>query len=203
MSQFIKAIDFSEATHEELEALQVGQWVYWSEALKHRKGIWCGFERDTNTPCVWWKSHEPVELLAEYYAKCKPLALSKFELYQNTGMSQSNGELINRFGLDVMFERDPAIKSAWDARHKGSKSFKANTFKHWAKVSDIQATDLEDCFYQQNNPYGLEECEARLTRYARQWSMSVGDIVFDGASYHMCDNAGWTAIQVSAQLFWG
>ena len=196
MTMFKKAVQFDAENVTQLKTLQVGNWVLGDHPLK---GIWCGFDSKTGEPIVAWRDDMlrmkyPTKFFNEQISRCK---LVTFELYQNKGMSRENSELINRYGLEIMFERVPAIKSAWKSRHDGSESFKAKDFTHWAKVCDIKATDIEDAFYQQNNPYGLESCENRLTRYASQWSMSVGDIVKEGNVYYMCDSVGWTRIEVA------
>ena len=196
MTIFKKAVQFDAENVAQLKDLQVGNWVLGDSPLK---GIWCGFDAKTAEPIVAWcddmlRMENPTTFFNDQLARCK---LVKFELYQNEGMSRENSEFINRYGLDNAFERIPAIKSAWDARHKGSKSFKPRNFTHWVLVADIRATDIEDAFYQQNNPYGLQSCEDRLTRYASQWAMSVGDIVKQGNTDHMCDNVGWTRIEIS------
>lgn len=57
--------------------------------------------------------------------------------------------------------------------------FRPEFFQFYDHVADIVADDLEDAFFVHNNPFGNEVYESRITRYAVQHSMSVGDILIN------------------------
>ena len=111
-------------------------------------------------------------------------------LLQNSSMREHHDE-INSLGWDGVTAKYPAIRAAMDTSFDGSKKFDSKTFEFWSKVAEIDTTDLDDAFHIHN--CGIEE---KITRFATQHSMSIGDIIFDGTNYHMVDPEGFAKISV-------
>lgn len=111
-------------------------------------------------------------------------------LLQNNSKREHYDE-INILGWDRVIAKYPAISAAMDTEMRGSKKFDSKTFEFWSKVAEIDTADLEEAFHIHN--CGIEE---KITRFASQHSMSIGDILFDGTDYFMCDPEGFAKIAV-------
>lgn len=107
-----------------------------------------------------------------------------YKLLQNQALSNFHNE-INDLGWDKACEQIPAVKAALDCSHLGTQGFTEDMLVHYTHVADIDANTEEDAFFIHNNPYGDELLEANITRYGRQHSMMVGDILVaeDGGLY--------------------
>ena len=112
------------------------------------------------------------------------------KLLQNNSKLEHYEE-INTLGWGGAIAKFPAIAAAMDTSFDGSKKFDSKTFEFWSKVAEIDTTDLDDAFRIHN--CGIEE---KITRFATQHSMSIGDILFDGTDYFMCDPSGFEKIAV-------
>ena len=110
-------------------------------------------------------------------------------LQNNSKRTHSND--INALGWGQACAKFPAIAAAMDTSFDGSEKFDSKTFQFWSKVAEIETTDLDDAFHIHN--CGIEE---KITRFAAQHSMSIGDIIFDGTDYHMVDPEGFAKISV-------
>jgi hypothetical protein len=111
-------------------------------------------------------------------------------LLQNNSKREHYDE-INDLGWDGVIAKYPAIRAAMDTEMRGSKKFDSKTFEFWSKVAEIDTADLEEAFHIHN--CGIKE---KITRFASQHSMSIGDILFDGTDYFMCDPEGFAKIAV-------
>jgi hypothetical protein len=113
-----------------------------------------------------------------------------YKLLQNQAVSNLHNE-INELGWGAAAEKYPEVKAHLDAT-LGADKFSITFLPHYTHVADIDANTLEDAFYMHNNPMGDEILEEQITRYGRQHSMSVGDILVaeDGGLY-ICDTFGF------------
>jgi hypothetical protein len=111
-------------------------------------------------------------------------------LFQNDAESK-HYEQINAMGRSEAMAEYPAIEVAMDTRWDGAKAFDAKYFEFWSKVAEIDTDNLEEAFHIHN--CGIE---AKITRFEEQHSMSVGDILFDGTDYFMCDREGFAKLAV-------
>ena len=112
------------------------------------------------------------------------------KLLQNNSKREHYDE-INDLGWDGVIAKYPSIRAAMDTEMRGSEKFDSKTFEFWSKVAEIDTTDLEEAFHIHN--CGIKE---KITRFADQHSMSIGDILFDGTDYFMCDPEGFAKIAV-------
>jgi len=117
-------------------------------------------------------------------------------LYQNKALDHYHVE-INQLGWSGAEAKYPPLKACQDTRSKGAEAFEPGQFVFYTLVAKIDATELEDAFYVQNNPFGYEDLEDRIERLDSQHSMSVGDIVKKGPEYFMVDPMGFTKIQIT------
>ena len=111
-------------------------------------------------------------------------------LLQNSSMREHHDE-INSLGWGAVTAKYPAIRAAMDAIRFGSEKFDSKNLAFWSKVAEID-TDYLDEAYQIHN-CGIEE---KITRFGIQHSLSVGDILFDGTHYFMCNSRGFAKIAV-------
>jgi hypothetical protein len=111
-------------------------------------------------------------------------------LFQNNSKRAHHDE-INDLGWEGVIAKYPAIGAAMNTEMRGSKKFDPKTFEFWSKVAEIDTKDLEEAFH-------IHNCriEDKITRFDTQHSMSIGDILFDGACYFMCDPEGFAKIAV-------
>ena len=100
-----------------------------------------------------------------------------YKLLQNQAVSNFHNE-INDLGWAAAADKYPAIEAHLMAS-RGSDKFSITFLPYYTHVADIDATELEDAFYIHNNPEGDEILEQQITRYGRQHSMSVGDLLVD------------------------
>jgi len=102
-----------------------------------------------------------------------------YKLLQNQALREFHNE-INDLGWDKACEQIPAVKAAMDVNFRGSELFTQDLVKYYTHVADIAVNDLEEAFHVHN----IQD-ESKITRYGRQHSMSVGDILVaeDGGMY--------------------
>lgn len=114
-----------------------------------------------------------------------------YKLLQNQALMNNHNE-INRLGWEASCMKYPEVRAALDCSHRGSEVFTQDMLVHYTHVADIDANTTEDAFVIHNNPAGNPDFEACITRYGRQHSMSVGDILVaeDGGCY-ICDPMGF------------
>ena len=109
--------------------------------------------------------------------------MTMYKLLQNQAVSTYINE-INELGWAAAAEKYPSIEAHLNAT-MGADKFSTSWLPYYTHVADIDANELEDAFYMHNNPHGDEILEQQITRYGRQHSMSVGDILVaeDGGCY--------------------
>ena len=98
---------------------------------------------------------------------------------------------INALGFAGAIDKYPAIRAAMDAIRFGSDKFDSKDLEFWSKVAEIDTTYLDEAYEIHNR--GIEE---KITRFGIQHSLSIGDILFDGTHYFMCDIRGFAKIAV-------
>jgi len=117
-----------------------------------------------------------------------------YKLLQNQALSNFHNE-INELGWAKAEEKYPEVKAQQAVSFRGSLGYTSDMLVHYTHVADIDANTVEDAFFMHNNPYGDETLEKQITRYGRQHSMSVGDIlVAEHGGLYMCDRMGFTYI---------
>lgn len=117
-----------------------------------------------------------------------------FKLLQ-VNVPREEMEIVNQVGWTEAFTLNPRIEAQQVTRMSGAEAWSPTFTQYYEHVSDIEANDLDHAFLLHNNPAGNPEFEAKITRHAKQHSMSVGDILVDEyGCYHMCDPAGWTQL---------
>ena len=113
-----------------------------------------------------------------------------YKLLQNQAVSNLHNE-INDLGWGAAAEKYPAIDAHLNAT-MGADKFSITFLQHYTHVADIDANNLEDAFFMHNNPHGDPIIEEQITRYSRQHSMSVGDIlVAEDGGCHLVDMFGF------------
>lgn len=117
-----------------------------------------------------------------------------YKLLQNQAVSNFHNE-INDLGWAKVCEEYPAVEAHMACSMGGSQGYVSDFLVHYVHVADVDANTVEDAFHMHNNPFGDPVLEQQITRYGRQHSMSVGDILVaeDGGLY-MCDPAGFSFI---------
>ena len=103
---------------------------------------------------------------------------------------------INILGWDKAIEKYPSVKSSLGTSTVGSKGYKPDHFEFYTAVCTIDTDSIEDSFKIHNNPFGDEALEDKITRFTRQHSMSVGDIIKTESNYYMVDSVGFMPIHV-------
>jgi|TARA_R110000824_G_scaffold344630_1_gene531247 hypothetical protein len=103
---------------------------------------------------------------------------------------------INILGWDKAIEKYPSVKSSLGTSTVGSKGYKPEHFEFYTAVCTIDTDSIEDSFKIHNNPFGDEALEDKITRFTRQHSMSVGDIIKTESNYYMVDSVGFMPIHV-------
>jgi len=100
---------------------------------------------------------------------------------------------VNRLGWAEAFKKYPLVEAQQALCMGGSESWVTSYDSLFTHVADLAADNLEEAFRLHN----FQE-EDKITRYARQHSLSVGDIlVGEYGDAHMCDNSGWTQLMSS------
>ena len=113
-----------------------------------------------------------------------------YKLLQNQALSNLQKE-INDLGWDAATDKYPEINAHMQA-YRGSENFDMSYLPYYTHVADIDANNKEDAFRIHNNPQGDEILEQQITRYSRQHSMSVGDLLVDEkGNIYMCDIFGF------------
>lgn len=109
-----------------------------------------------------------------------------YKLLQNQALRNFHNE-INELGWDKASKEFPAVKAAMDVNFRGSELFTLDMVAYYTHVADIAVNDLEEAFHVHN----IQD-ESKITRYGRQHSMSVGDLLVaeDGGMY-MVDGYGF------------
>jgi hypothetical protein len=118
----------------------------------------------------------------------------KFRLFQ-IAVPDEEFDAVNDLGWSEAMAKFPRVEASQAVRVGGSKAFVPQYNQYYVNVSDIEATDLENAFFVHNNPFGDDSLEEQITRYAKQYSMSVGDILVDedGKSF-IVDNFGFEEV---------
>lgn len=118
----------------------------------------------------------------------------KFRLFQ-IAVPRSEFDAVNDLGWSEAMAKFPRVEASQAVRMSGATGYVSEYSQYYVNVSDIEATDLENAFYIHNNPFGDESLEEKITRYAQQYSMSVGDILVDedGKSF-IVDNFGFEEV---------
>ena len=111
-------------------------------------------------------------------------------LLQNSSMREHHDE-INALGFAGAIDKYPAIRAAMNAIRFGSDKFDSKDLEFWSKVAEIDTTYLDEAYEIHNR--GIEE---KITRFDDQHSLSVGDILFDGTHYFMCNSRGFGKIAI-------
>ena len=102
----------------------------------------------------------------------------KFRLFQ-IAVPRSEYDAVNEMGWTEAMAKFPRVEAQQAVRIGGAKAYVSEYSQYYVNVSDIEANDLENAFFVHNNPFGNEALEEQITRYAEQYSMSVGDILID------------------------
>lgn len=118
----------------------------------------------------------------------------KFRLFQ-IAVPRSEFDAVNEMGWAEAMAKFPRVEAQQAVRVGGAKAYVSEYSQYYVNVSDIEANDLDNAFFVHNNPYGSEALEEQITRYAEQFSMSVGDVLVDedGKSF-IVDNFGFEEI---------
>jgi len=116
-------------------------------------------------------------------------------LFQNRARYEM-ANAINILGWDKAIEKYPSVKSSLGTSTVGSKGYKPEHFEFYTAVCTIDTDSIEDSFKIHNNPFGDEALEDKITRFTRQHSMSVGDIIKTESNYYMVDSVGFMPIHV-------
>jgi len=100
---------------------------------------------------------------------------------------------VNRLGWTEAFKQYPLIEAQQALSIRGSESWVTSYDSLFTHVADLAADNLEEAFRLHN----FQE-EDKITRYAKQHSLSVGDVlVGEYGDVHMCDVCGWTQLMSS------
>ena len=102
----------------------------------------------------------------------------KFRLFQ-IAVPRSEYDAVNEMGWAEAMAKFPRVEAQQAVRIGGAKAYVPEYSQYYVNVSDIEANDLENAFFVHNNPFGNEALEEQITRYAEQYSMSVGDVLVD------------------------
>ena len=100
---------------------------------------------------------------------------------------------VNKLGWSEAMVKYPKIEASQALRNSGSEAYVTEYDALFTHVADLDADNLEEAFRLHN----FQE-EDKITRYAKQHSLSVGDIcVGEYGDVHICDNFGWTQMMSS------
>jgi len=100
---------------------------------------------------------------------------------------------VNKLGWSEAMVKYPLIEASQALRMAGSEAYVTEYDALFTHVADLDADNLEEAFRLHN----FQE-EDKITRYAKQHSLSVGDIcVGEYGDVHICDNFGWTQMMSS------
>lgn len=88
-------------------------------------------------------------------------------------------------------EQTPRIKAFFDRSFE--RTFKAENFKFYDHVANVDAADMEEAFSLMNLWYD----ESKVVRLGRCSSMSVGDILEVDGSLYRCASFGFSLIQAN------
>lgn len=102
----------------------------------------------------------------------------KFRLFQ-IAVPDEEFDAVNEMGWSEAMAKFPRVEASQAVRIGGAKAYVSEYSQYYVNVSDIEANDLENAFFVHNNPFGDEALEEQITRYAEQYSMSVGDVLVD------------------------
>jgi len=102
----------------------------------------------------------------------------KFRLFQ-IAVPRSEYDAVNEMGWSEAMAKFPRVEAQQAVRIGGAKAYVSEYSQYYVNVSDIEANDLENAFFVHNNPFGDDALEEQITRYAEQYSMSVGDVLVD------------------------
>ena len=100
---------------------------------------------------------------------------------------------VNKLGWSEAIVKYPLIEASQALRMSGSEAYVTEYDALFTHVADLDADNLEEAFRLHN----FQE-EDKIKRYAKQHSLSVGDIcVGEYGDVHICDNFGWTQMMSS------
>lgn len=120
-----------------------------------------------------------------------------FRLFQ-LDVPRHQFDAVNEMGWAEAMEKFPRVEAHMALTMRGSEAYVTEYDPFFKHVADIEATDLENAFFVHNNPFGDEALEEQITRYGKQHSMSVGDIVVgEHGDVHMVDPEGFTQLMSS------
>ena len=115
-----------------------------------------------------------------------------YKLFQISVPSEQYDE-VNKLGWSEAMVKYPKIEASQALRNSGSEAYVTEYDALFTHVADLDADNLEEAFRLHN----FQE-EDKITRYAKQHSLSVGDIcVGEYGDVHICDNFGWTQMMSS------
>ena len=115
-----------------------------------------------------------------------------YKLFQISVPSEQYDE-VNKLGWSEAMVKYPLIEASQALRMSGSEAYVTEYDALFTHVADLDADNLEEAFRLHN----FQE-EDKITRYAKQHSLSVGDIcVGEYGDVHICDNFGWTQMMSS------
>lgn len=115
------------------------------------------------------------------------------KLLQNQALRTYHKE-INTLGWDAAMKQYPAVEAHMTVSIR-DKNFTMDMMQYYTHVADIDTNDLEDAFTVHNNPAGNPAFEALITRYDRQHSMSVGDVLVDEVGkVFLCAGCGFNQV---------
>tara|TARA_B100000131_G_scaffold18290_1_gene18236 strand:+ start:340 stop:720 length:381 start_codon:yes stop_codon:yes gene_type:complete len=116
-----------------------------------------------------------------------------FKLFQiNTTLEHRQ---IDEEGLEwnEALEKFPKVEAAHATMMGGSDAYVTMYDEFYTHVADIDASNLEDAFHIHNM-----QDENHITRFGRQHSMSVGDVLVGSyGDVHMVDGIGFTQLMSS------
>lgn len=126
-----------------------------------------------------------------------------YKLFQ-IKLERSDYDLINELGREAAYKAYPKFEASEMMMLAGPEAFVPEWAEYYTQVSDIAIVGgetnmerLEQAFYTHNNPRGSQELEDRITRYAPQHSMSIGDIVVtEEGRVFMVDRAGFLEMPI-------
>jgi len=110
-----------------------------------------------------------------YMIKVYQIQLSDYEI----NLVNNSGEMPENDRIKAYFNRS------------FEKTFKAETFKHYDHVANVDADNLEEAFSLMN----LWNDESKIERLKRCSSMSVGDIVEHDGQLYRCASFGFNPLE--------
>lgn len=111
-----------------------------------------------------------------------------YKLLQNQALNTYSNE-INKLGWGGAIEKYPAVEAHFAASF-GADKFSLSYLEYYTLVAEIKTDNMEEAFHAHNM-----RDESKITRYGRQHSMSVGDLLVDeNNNIYMCDRFGFSYV---------